>query len=82
MRIILFIFLFLVFSCSTEDCYKCKQEVTKYSSPIIKGYPKKYTTSFIACGENIDIVRNGWVEVDTINDTVFTLYINKDCVRK
>ena len=82
MRVILFIFLFLIFSCSKEDCYKCKQNVIKYSTPMAKGFPKKYTTSFIACGENIDIVRNGWVEVDTINDTIFTLYINKECVKK
>ncbi len=82
MRVLLFVFLFVTFSCAEDDCYKCTQEVTVYSSHLIKGYPKRYTTKFIACGDNIDIVKNGTVEIDTINDTIFTLYINKDCIKK
>ena len=79
---LIFFLLFMVLSCDKEPCYRCTQEITKYSNRLIKGYPKKTTTKFFSCGDNIDIVETSRLEIDTVNDTIFSLYINTDCVKK
>jgi len=85
MKVIMVFFILIgLFSCKKEKCYDCTQEVYKYTNIPVKGYPQKYSSKFVSCGDHIEVVDDDkpWFSKEIVGDTIYYLHIDTQCERK